>query len=138
MHKSQGEGRPRRKGQIFEYFTVTGGAPAKNELFEDINISWSRLDGGAAIEEQLNTIISTFNFEHPDLSVTALVKLYQAIKLLPQSPWRDKKLQEAQELIEQCSGLFTEATTTQQFVVREDTLRVNFFLIKGKMQISKS
>jgi len=43
-----------------------------------------------------------------------------------QSYWRDVKLREAQQLIVQCSGLFMEATTTGQFAVQTDSVKVNF------------
>ena len=43
MHKSQGEGRPRRKGEIIEYFTTIAGAPPVNNLLDGVNMDWSRL-----------------------------------------------------------------------------------------------
>ena len=128
MHKSQGEGRPRRRGQFIEYFKTTGGDAPKNDLMDGIDISWKRIVGGEAIQTKINEIISKFNFEKPYLSVSSLVDLYKAIKALPESNWHNKKLQEVQDIIEECSSLFTEATTNQQMVAQGDTLRVNFFL----------
>ena len=128
MHKSQGEGRPRRRGQFIEYFKTTGGDAPKNDLMDGIDISWKRIVGGEAIQTKINEIISKFNFEKPYLSVSSLVDLYKAIKALPESNWQNKKLQEVQDIIEECSSLFTEATTNQQMVAQGDTLRVNFFL----------
>jgi LmbE family N-acetylglucosaminyl deacetylase len=77
MHKSQGEGRPRRRGQITEFFTTTGGEPPKNDLMDGIVYNWKRIEGGANIEIMINNITSSFKFEQPQLSVPALVKLYQ-------------------------------------------------------------
>ena len=94
MHKSQGEGRPRRRGESYEYFVTTGGDPAKNDLMDGIVTDWKRLPGGEAIETMINDIISKYNIAQPDLSVPALVKLYQAIKALPEGNWRNKKLDE--------------------------------------------
>ncbi|TDH28946.1 PIG-L family deacetylase [Segetibacter sp. 3557_3] len=132
MHKSQGEGRPRRRGPVIEYFITTGGEPAKTDLMDGIVYDWSRIKGGAAIKSGVAKIVAKYNFEQPELSVPALVKLYQAIKALPASMWRNKKLEETQEIIEACSGLFSEATTGQPSVVQGDTLRVSFFLNKRK------
>jgi LmbE family N-acetylglucosaminyl deacetylase len=130
MHKSQGEGRPRRRGQILEFFTTTGGEPAKNDLMDGIIYDWKRLEGGEKIQTMINNITSTFKFEKPELSVPALVKLYQSIKALPESNWRNKKLEETQNIIEACAALFTEATTNQQDVVQGDVFNINFFMNK--------
>ncbi|MDI9365682.1 MAG: PIG-L family deacetylase [Flavobacterium sp.] len=130
MHKSQGEGRPRRRGQIFEYFTTTGGIAPKGDLMDGIDISWHRITGGNAIAAQLKEIIATYTTEKPELSVKPLVQVYQAIKLLPENNWRNKKLKEVQEIIEACSGLYVEATTTQNSVAQGDVLKLTSFLNK--------
>lgn len=43
MHKSQAEGRPRRRGEVFEYFVHVAGDSAKTDVMEGVNTSWSRL-----------------------------------------------------------------------------------------------
>jgi len=128
MHKSQGEGRPRRRGQFIEYFKTTGGDATKSDLMDGIDISWKRIAGGETIQTKINEIISKFDFEKPSLILPSLVQLYKAIKTLPESNWRNKKLQEVQDIIEVSSGLFTEATTNQQMIAQGDALKVNFFL----------
>ncbi len=128
MHKSQGEGRPRRRGQFIEYFKTTGGDAPQADLMDGIDISWKRLPNGLAIEGMIINIISKFSFENPAASVPALVSLYKLIKEIPESNWRNKKLQEVQDIIEACSGLFTEATTVQQMIAQGDTLKLSFFL----------
>ena len=130
MHKSQGEGRPRRRGESYEYFVTTGGDPAKNDLMDGIVTDWKRLPGGEAIETMINDIISKYNIAQPDLSVPALVKLYQAIKALPEGNWRNKKLDEVAQIIVECSALFVEATSSQSQVVQGGNLSINFNLIK--------
>ena len=130
MHKSQGEGRPRRRGQITEFFAATGGEPAKNDLMEGIVYDWKRLEGGERVQTMVTNITSKFKFEQPELSVPALVKLYQLIKLLPESNWRNKKLEETQNIIEACAALFSEATSNQEDVVQGDMFTVNFFINK--------
>ena len=130
MHKSQGEGRPRRRGQVFEYFTTTGGIAPKTDLMDGITIGWKRIEGGDKIEGIINTIIAEFNYEKPELSVPSLVKIYQAIKALPEGIWCNKKLQEVQDIIEACSGLFIDATTAQSSISQGDILRVACFVNK--------
>ena len=130
MHKSQGEGRPRRRGESYEYFTTTGGDVAKHDLMDGIVTDWKRIPGGEPIETTINTIISNYNIAQPKLSVPALVKLYQAIKALPEGNWRNKKLDEVEQIIIECSALFVEATSSQSHVVQGGSLNINFNLIK--------
>lgn len=130
MHKSQGEGRPRRRGQIIEYFTTTGGDSAKKDLMDGVVTDWKRLPGGDKIQVMINDIVNHYNLAQPALSVPALVKLYQSIKALPESNWRNRKLDETQKIIEACTALFSEATSTQQTVVQGDVLTTTFFLNK--------
>lgn len=128
MHKSQGEGRPRRRGQFQEYFLTTGGEAPVNDLMDGINTGWSRLEGGKPIEEKINRIIAQYNFEQPEASVPALIELYAAVKKLPESGWRNKKLDEIQDLIEACSALFAEVTTSQEWAVQGESVMANFFV----------
>ncbi len=124
MHKSQGEGRPRRRGQLFEYFTTTGGEPAKNTLMDGINISWSRIPEGAEIETMINRAIAGFKTDIPSLSVPALLDIYNKIKLLPKSSWRTKKMDDVMELVEACSGILMEVVAQNQLNVIGDSIKV--------------
>jgi LmbE family N-acetylglucosaminyl deacetylase len=130
MHKSQGTGSQRRKGAITEYFTTTGGDSAKTDLMDGVIHDWSRLPGGDKIQPMIRDIINNYKFAQPELSVPALVKLYQAINALPESNWRHRKLEETQKVIEACAALFIEATSNQQSVVQGDVLNTTFFFNK--------
>lgn len=132
MHKSQGEGRPRRKGSITEYFTVTGGDKVKTDLMDGIMTSWSRLPGGSNIDLKINDILSAYKIDEPELSVPALVSLFKSIKELPASNWKEIKLKELQKIIVECSGLFIEATTNLENVVQGEYLPITIFLNKRK------
>ncbi len=50
--------------------------------------------------------------------------LYKDIRNLPEGYWRNQKLQEVQQLVERCSGLWIDVTSTTEFVVQGDTMRV--------------
>ena len=129
MHKCQGEGRPRRRGQSIEYFSIMDGTTPKNTLLDDVDISWSRLKGGEKIDKAINAIISSFNIEDPSASVPALIKLQnETINQIDgkDDGWIIQKRKEVEDLIVSCSGLFVEAVTTQQFIPSGDS--VNVFL----------
>jgi len=132
MHKSQGEGRPRRRGAIYEFFELTGGDSAKKDIMEGVNIGWSKITTSEkeanTIENAISAIAKQFQMENPSASVAALVKLYAQIQVLPISKWRDYKLEELKNIIKDCSGLFMEATTQQQQVVQGENLKLQFLL----------
>ncbi|MFL5809488.1 MAG: PIG-L family deacetylase [Flavisolibacter sp.] len=128
QHKSQGFGATKSRGEAFEYFRLTSGSPITNDLFDDVNTSWSRVNGGSKIEQLVNNLIGGFDFMQPQKSVPQLVQLYKALNELPQGYWKDQKLKETKELIEAASGLWVEAFTSQQYAVQGDSIRINFVL----------
>ena len=126
QHKSQGFGVPATRGEAIEYFKATKGDQPSNDLMDAVDLTWKRVAGGEAIEKFVDSLSAGFDFLHPEKSVKGLVGLYKKIEALPQGYWRDKKLFEVQNLIEQCSGLFIDATTTEQFAVQTDSVKINF------------
>lgn len=125
MHKSQGEGRPRRRGASYEFFELTGGDSAKTDIMDGVNTSWSRLQA-ASVETSIDKIVSTFNINNPASAVPGLVKLYQQINALPVSNWRNYKLEQVQDIIKSCTGIFIEATSQQQQVIPGEVIPVQF------------
>lgn len=126
QHKSQGFGVAAGRGEAFEYFTTTKGPAPSNDLMDDVDISWNKIKGGAAISQMINALLSSFDLSHPQRSVEGLIKLYQVINALEDGYWKTQKLKEIKELIAQCSGLFIDATSAVQFAVQTDSVRINF------------
>ena len=125
-HKSQGFGSAGSRGEALEYFKTTGGTSPTDDIMSGADLTWKRVEGGEAIAAVVDSIISTFDLLHPEKSIKGLVRLYQAINNLPDGYWKTKKLFEVQDLIEQCSGLFLDVTTTEQFAVQTDSVKINF------------
>ncbi|MEO8765095.1 MAG: PIG-L family deacetylase, partial [Ginsengibacter sp.] len=132
MHKSQGEGRPKRKGQSFEYFTQTNGTPLQNDLLDGVVADWNRIPGGEVVQSMINTTISEYKIDRPQLSVAGLVKLFILIRALPESNWRNFKLAELQKIIVACSALYVDATSSQPHVVQGDSLKIDFLFNERK------
>jgi LmbE family N-acetylglucosaminyl deacetylase len=126
MHKSQGEGRPRRKGEIIENFIVTGGDTATTDIMDGVITDWSRIEGGLEIQRRINNIIKQYNLEHPEYSVDSLVEVYRIVQGLQyRGMWWKQKLEELKNVIINCSGIFAEATTRDEFVLRSDTAAIS-------------
>jgi len=123
MHKSQGEGRPRRRGSYFEFFQHLNGDTAKLDIMDGIVTNWSRLNA-PKIQTKIQQIISAFKVDQPATIVPGLVELYQQVNRLPQSQWREYQLNLIQSAIESAAGLLVEATTTKQQVTPESDLTI--------------
>jgi LmbE family N-acetylglucosaminyl deacetylase len=127
MHKSQGEGRPRRRGPSYEFFETTGGEAPTQDLMDGIVTNWTRFQG-EKIQNQVNQIVNDYQLAHPELSVSALVSLYQSINSLTPSVWKTYKLNQVQGLIQDCAGILMEATTQQQQVIPGQSLSIQLLL----------
>lgn len=121
MHKSQGEGRPRRRGVGYEFFETTGGEAPVNDLMDGIDISWSRL-GAVSIQTEVNNLVKQFQIDQPSAIVPSLVALYTKVKALPNSVWRNYQLQQIQSLIKDAAGIFIEASTQKAQVIPGENL----------------
>jgi LmbE family N-acetylglucosaminyl deacetylase len=132
QHKSQGFGVPAQRGESLEYFkTIKGTAPV-NDLFDDILPSWNRIDSkqyGAKypgyFKQEIGDIANSFNAQKPQDVLPRLVQLHTDLSLVNDNYWRSQKLKELELIIEQCSGLFMDATANTQYAVQGDTLKVN-------------
>ncbi|MFZ9660804.1 MAG: PIG-L family deacetylase, partial [Chitinophagaceae bacterium] len=129
QHKSQGFGVPSSRGTALEYFLHISGDPVKTDLMDGVDISWGRVADAGILVRKIDEIIANFNFAKPDASVKALVDLYVSMSKLEGGYWKKRKMQELQNIILQCSGLFMEAVTNQSYAVQGDSLKLNVNMI---------
>lgn len=125
QHKSQGFGVPSSRGIQLEYFSFTDGEAAQNDIMDGVNTGWNKVEGGAAVETIIDDIMKNYSITNPENSVPALVNLYKSIQSLKDGYWKKQKMEEVQRLIENCSGLFMEATTGNEQAVQGDSIRVH-------------
>ncbi len=125
MHKSQGEGRPRRRGSITEYFDWVAGDKATKDIMDGVNTSWTRLNA-PEIHDAVSHIVQDYKVENPEKSVKDLVQLYKLVNNLPSSVWKNYKLDEIKSLVQACAGLFMDATSSQQQVFPGKNLPMQF------------
>ena len=118
MHKSQGFGSTGTRGKQTEYLEFLKGEFPQDttNIFDGINTSWSRIEGGVAIGKILNPLLDSFNFQDPSTIVPQLVEAYGLLKDTKQGHWRSIKLKELEELIVACSGVFLEAVANKESI----------------------
>jgi LmbE family N-acetylglucosaminyl deacetylase len=114
QHKSQGWGRAGDRGVLLEFLEYVKGEKANKDIFEGVNTSWSRVKGGEKIQPMVDQLIRNFNEDEPASSVPALLQLRKAILALDHSVWQSRKLQETNQLVIDCLGLFAEATSVAE------------------------
>ncbi|WGF92309.1 PIG-L family deacetylase [Aequorivita marisscotiae] len=126
MHKSQGFGSTGSRGSETEYLEILKGSkPADNNLFEGINTSWTRLEGGEKIGEILNPLEENFNFKDPSQMLPQLLKAYPLVSNLKDAHWRNIKLKQLKQLILDCGGIFIEAVAEKNAINPNEDFKVN-------------
>lgn len=117
MHKSQGFGSARQRGQNLEYFKLVKGDSARNDVMDGVNTTWGRFKGTEKIRKAIAECIAAYQPQKPEKSLDRLSTIYQLIAALDENDkhlalWKAQKLKETRELIISCSGLWLEATAT--------------------------
>jgi LmbE family N-acetylglucosaminyl deacetylase len=125
MHKSQGFGSTGSRGSETEYLEfLKGDFPKNNDLFDGIDTSWSRIEGGAPIGAILYQVEKDFNFKDPSESIPQLVKAYDLIEKLPEGFWKERKLKAITQVISDCAGLYLEAVASEQTTTPKGSVKV--------------
>ncbi|UCE92711.1 MAG: PIG-L family deacetylase [Flavobacteriaceae bacterium] len=126
MHKSQGFGSTGTRGTEMEYIELLkGNMPSdKQNVFEGVNTTWSRVKGGEEIKTILQKVQIEFDFTDPSKSLPDLIKAYQMILALEDSHWKAQKLPEIKDIIAACTGLYLEAAAAQEYSTQNQTIKV--------------
>lgn len=125
MHKSQGFGNTGSRGGETEYLELLkGNLPQNNNLFDGINTSWSRVDGGKEIGDILNPLAANFNFKNPSEMLPELLKAYPLVLNIKDAHWREIKLNQLKQLILDCGGIFLEAVSEKNSVSPNESFQI--------------
>ena len=128
LHKSQGAGTQSVAGIRTEYFAHVIGEPAKTTLFDGVAKTWTS-QGNADIDQSLDKIISTFNFNNPDLSLPALLALRKKVMELKDEDVKRDKIKSLDRIILSCAGFMGEMVTNQAEAVAGDHYNFRLNLI---------
>ncbi|MFX0557142.1 PIG-L family deacetylase [Maribacter sp. CXY002] len=127
QHLCQGFGRLSSRGSENEYIELLkGDLPAdKNNLFDGINTTWTRIEGGAKIGEILNKVQSDFNFKDPSVHLEELTAAYVLLQKVNDEHWRNQKTKELKAIILAIAGLHLESFTNVGYSNPSENININ-------------
>ena len=134
MHKSQGFGTAKTRGDNTEYFKQLGGDPVSADIFENINSTWNRFAETKEIGESISKISSKFDPLHPENIISDLAFLYKQTQALDETDktlarWKKDKLHEIETLLISCSGLWMEAYATEFIAIPGNNIQTTIQII---------
>jgi len=138
-HLSQGFGAIPWRGATLDYLETIVGDPVKDNtnVFDGINTTWSRLNGGERIGKQVESIIADYDFTDPSKSVPALLEVYTAIDKLEDGYWKSVKQQEVSAIIEAACGLFIEFIVDEHKVTPGDEVNLEYEIVNRSQHAMK-
>lgn len=122
MHKSQGFGSAKQRGEYFEYFKPIKGDTARlKDVFEGMDFTWKRVKGGDKIGKMIEKIIKEYKVQNPLHSLSALTELKNEIGLLNASKYNYSLLRKIYPTV---CGLYSEATASAPYYSINDSFRI--------------
>lgn len=109
QHKCQGFGAVIERGSRTEYFEHLTGTLLKSDFFENNTQSWTNLIN-KEFNEKFNHVLADFNFINPSKNIPSLMNLKKGLESLPESRFKNEKLDRLTEVILDCLGLFIDLT----------------------------
>lgn len=126
QHRCQGFGRQGVRGSEDEYVELLEGSmPSSSDLFEGIDTSWGRLEGGAPIGAILDPMETSFNFKDPSVHLPELLRAYKMLGELEESHWKTVKTAQVLKLIAGVTGLYLEASSDSNYANAGDVAKIN-------------
>jgi LmbE family N-acetylglucosaminyl deacetylase len=137
MHKSQGFGNFGSGGRggagrsRMESFQLLAGEPAKKDLFDGIDVHWTRVRGGGEIGKLLGELIARFKPEDPAASVPHLLILRRKLTALADEPLVREKRRDFDQILQGCLGLVVKSTLTKAEVSPGDSVTIESSVIRN-------
>ncbi|WP_422080462.1 PIG-L family deacetylase [Ulvibacterium sp.] len=127
QHRSQGFGTLSVRGSEKEYLELVKGTLPKDKtnIFDGVDTSWSRLEGGAAIGAILTRVEENFNFKDPSEHIDDLLRAYELIQGLKDAHWQKIKSEEIKNLILAITGLYLEASADESYTNPGKSVKIN-------------
>lgn len=128
-HRSQAMGTSQRKGSVPAFFAYVAGERAEKDLFEDIDVTWNRIDGAQRIGELLAEARADYDPKRPEAVLPLLLAAYLELGAfdLPEAAYKRKELARA---IEIASGIWVDATAERWNLIPGKTAAVTVRVLR--------
>src|SRR5579871_3335900 len=123
QHRSQGFGAAERRGPVKNFLATIAGDPAEHDPFDGVDTTWNRVRGAAAVAPILAEALKTFSPEEPEKTIPILLRARKRIADID-DPWAKGKLEELDETLALCAGLWADATADRYAAVPRSTLKI--------------
>jgi LmbE family N-acetylglucosaminyl deacetylase len=127
QHRSQAMGTAERRGAAVNYFVTDKGDKATKGIFDNIDIGWSRVPGGAQVTALIEKASAAFVPEHPEalLPLLSQVRPVMAqVAAASQNPLAARRLAELDEAIALAAGVWVEALTDKATATADSNVKV--------------
>lgn len=138
-HRSQGFGSALPVGSQTEYLRLDLGQPMlAPDPFDGIDLTWGRIEGGAAIGAAIEQLIASFRPENPAASFDQLVALGQQLETTaavlepggPDAAWMRRTIGGVHRLLQQVTGTVIEVEAERGSVARGESLALQVSAIE--------
>jgi len=133
MHKTQGFGQTPAGGARggggggpnVQSFTLLDGAPAgANGIFDGVDTTWARVEGGAEIGKLADDVIAKFDAKDPAANVPGILEMRKKLAALPHDRMLDEKRRQLDGILQACLGLVVETTVANAQVVPGEQIKM--------------
>ena len=127
QHLCQGFGRLSQRGTENEYIELLKGPLPKDKtnIFDGIDTTWSRVEGGEAIGAILYNVENNFDFKNPAKHLPQFLEAYELLQNISDEHWKKLKSEELKSIIANISGLYLEASATTSLINPGGMVKVN-------------
>lgn len=126
MHKSQGFGSAKQRGEYFEYFKpIKGDTAGLKDIFEGIDFSWKRVKGGDGISESIDNLIKNFKAQYDAKFSKSLLSFFEVINLKKDLIINDNlnhHFNNLNNILTAYYGIYYESTANHPYISIDDSI----------------
>jgi len=140
MHKSQGFGAARQRGEEIEYLKPLAGKAGLKSLFEGVVTDWSKVKNSTTFLAALQKAEAAFDASQPENMLPHLLEAHRLLVAMDKNNIhvQEKRLQ-LEKLIAETAGIWQEATAEKFTYTTGDSLGVKLqSLVRRPVQVSRS
>lgn len=124
MHKSQGFGSARQRGEFLEHFKpVKGDTIGLKDIFQGIDFSWKRVKGGSAAGASISKLIATYDATQPEKCIPAIQSIYESFHQL--AAIQPYQVMLANSIIQNMAGIYVDASVSDYTIASGSRYKLN-------------